>query len=249
MSSSKRVRFATELERTPSPTFSNSSAPSSPLLRTPPTYPTHPGVASPSGPYLASPSYGRQRGHARTPSPLSLAQIHAILCSSSFDNPTGPAPFNWDVTLDTHHIRAAHPDPRSALQYALSDDALAQPAVLPNVKAIVVRCQHLPWKVDVVASNGSYVTVHDVLHSVYRNLRMAISMDEYTGVVGGDRQKQTDITRAYESRYRAMANDSAREEEKKKGLKRVDVLMKFVKFSGLSLGDRPNEFTMHLRSR
>lgn len=68
-------------------------------------------------------------------------------------------------------------------------------------------------------------------------------------MVASDRHKEEEITRAYEARYRAISNDSAREQEKAKGLKRVDVLTKSVIFSGLSLGDRPNEYMLNLRSR
>ena len=250
MSNPKRVRFAADLERTPSPSYSNSSAPSSPQLLTPPQFPIQ-VLASPSGPYLASPLYGQQRGHSRTPSPLSLTQIHAILCASSFENPARAQPFNWNVNDDPNLIRAPHPfSPKSPLPYALSNEVLEQPAVIPNSKSMTIRCQLLPWKIDVQASNGSFITVRDVLYQLFRNLRFPISQDEYNSIAGADRQKQENRVKAWEARYRAITNNpEQREAEKKKGVKRVDVLLNSVIYSGLSLGDRPNEYRLHLHSR
>ena len=52
-----------------------------------------------------------------------------------------------------------------------------------------------------------------------------------------------------EAETRRVGAGRRRESEKAKGIKRVDVLTNSVIYFGLSLGDRPNEYKLHLRSR
>jgi len=124
----------------------------------------------------------------------------------------------------------------------LSSRALLEPASEPPLPFIQIASQHLPWTCKVHASNGRYVTVSDVLESLYRSLRVNITQSDFHLLLEKDRRR---ATRAYEDRYRRLRG-RAYEEEKRSGMKRVDFLMGRTRFVGLSAdGHQPYEW--HLR--
>jgi len=261
----KRVRFDLEddvpVSRTPSPTFSDDSAPPSPILRTPPTYASSPKVHHSSSPYLsASTNYGRIRGHSRTPSPLSLPgpagalHIHQIL-AKDIHSTLNVAPFVWDVTLDPSTIRARHPhDPKSAMMYALAPEVLAQPATYPPLPKVTLKCEQFPWVVvvgtDPSASNPMPppVTVGDLLSQLYHNLRLPVQQKEFDAVCSKNREFQNGIERAYKTRCGRIVDAREGEEQRRRGVRRVDMLMNVHLFAGLATCDKTGELLFYVSS-
>ena len=179
-----------------------------------------------------------ERFPSRTPA---VCTIHAMLASSAFRDYEA-SPFTWDLTVDPTSVRSRY---TSELQWA-APYALTEPATTPAMRAIMVRCLNIQLlvEIDIPASNGTFVTVHDVLHCIYRHLRTQITPEEYDNMT-----KKTDPTQleaviqSYEARYRAIVgDDAARQLEKLKGLKRIDLLARCTRFTGLSPTDRPDEF-------
>lgn len=82
------------------------------------------------------------------------------------------------------------------------------------------------------ASNGSYVTVGDVVDAVYHILRRNVTAEEFNALPSIKNRQR--VTRAYEARYRRLRSSRTYEEEKRQGMKRVDFLMGSTRFTGLS---------------
>lgn len=118
---------------------------------------------------------------------------------------------------------------------------------MPAMGELTIISSELPWKVEVKASNGTYVTVQDVLHAVYRNLRTPMSDAELTLACKNPKVTAAAVDDAYKLRYRSIRDPNMRQVEKDKGCKRVDVLMKSVTFAGLSPTDKHNVLNLHLR--
>jgi hypothetical protein len=126
----------------------------------------------------------------------------------------------------------------------LSPRALLEPASEPPLAFIHISSQHLPWSCKVHASNGRYVTVSDVLESLYRSLRVNITQSEFQTMLPDKERRRA--TRAYEDRYRRYRG-KAYEDEKRGGMKRVDFLMGRTRFGGLSLDDhQPQEWRLRV---
>lgn len=234
----KIVITVSELEDVPSLTSSRPSATLSPSPPIPPVHSIQPRVAIKS-PLLTEAFGDDQENHRISPFKLPpLIEIHTMLSTSAFTSPSN-SPFDWDLTTEPRFLRTEHS--QVVLPYALTE-----PAVSPYTEAITIRSQRLLWKIDVVASHGIRVTVHDVFHAIYHNLRTPITLGEYNSMKA-DPQNLKTIIQAYEARYRAITDDpAARELEKKKGIKRIDMLTKHVKFAGLSATEKPNEFVLQV---
>jgi len=116
--------------------------------------------------------------------------------------------------------------------HRISSPVFTEPASNPALRKLSIMSEHLPWTISVSASNGSYVTVGDVLDSVYRALQRNITPTEYNSLSSHDGRR---ATRAYEQRYRRHRSNQAYELEKRGGMKRVDFLKGMTKFSGLAV--------------
>ena len=46
----------------------------------------------------------------------------------------------------------------------LPPHVLSEPATIPPVLSMVIRCPHLPWKITILPTNTKYVTVRDVTY-------------------------------------------------------------------------------------
>ena len=77
-----------------------------------------------------------------------------------------------------------------------------------------------------------YVSVRDVVHALYRGLRMAVHPLEYEALPS--METITNVNEAYFSRCNSIVEKKARQEEQAKGVKRVDFLMDRNRFLGLS---------------
>ncbi|KAK7682337.1 hypothetical protein QCA50_014542 [Cerrena zonata] len=227
---------------TPSLTSSRPSATPSPSPPTPPIiYSTKPKL--PFNSSLLGESFNNEEEKQSPPSPplpLIPIEMHFMLSAPAFAAHATP-PLDWNVTIDPMFVYAT--PLHSTVPYAS-----LEPATIPHEKAITIRCPQLLWNIDVNALNNRRVTVHDVFHTIYRNLRTPITHEEYENMAA-DPENLEAVIRAYEARYRAIRDDpAARKLEKGKGLKRVDMLTTHVMFAGLSATDKPNEFILNVRS-
>ncbi|KAI0760717.1 hypothetical protein C8Q74DRAFT_1221279 [Fomes fomentarius] len=202
----KHVHFL-DVPSTPSPTFSTSTLSStSSGPQTPPNQ-WHSHLPSTKS-TIRSPN--------RAAGALPGVQIHPVLartivCASS----TPPPP--------------SHP-PR------LTDALVAEPATQPALPSLAIICDHLPWTITVTPTpnaswSAPYVTLGDVLHTLYRTLRFAATEPELNFL---ELSLQDRVRDAYVRRYRRVEHSREREAEKAKGIKRVDFLRDYRSFLGLS---------------
>ncbi|KAI1787993.1 hypothetical protein LXA43DRAFT_1162345 [Ganoderma leucocontextum] len=210
----KHVHFL-DVPATPSSTYSSSTLASSPGPATPPQLFRSPASAKAS---LHPPS-------RYAPGGISLNPIIARQLGTT-------TPLVWDMSEPAQSARPQLPPAPSRLTDAL----VREPATHPPLPSIAVICDYLPWTIIVVPTPGSlwaapYVTVGDVLHTLYRTLRLAAT-DHELGVL--DPALRDRVQRAYVARYRLVGNPRERELEMAKSVKRVDYLCDRTAFLGLT---------------
>ena len=146
------------------------------------------------------------------------------------------AAVDWDLMLNPSTITLNK-------FYSLSSQMLVEQATTPPLPALSITSVHLPWTIDVHASNGSFVTLEDLFDSIYHSLRTNITADEYDLLPFQDDKKRA--TRAYKQRYGRIRSISAQDEEKQGGMKRIDFLMGCTRFRSLSnTGHRSDEWRL-----
>jgi len=92
---------------------------------------------------------------------------------------------------------------------------------------------YLPWKIQVIAGNGSFVSVLDIINAIYHCLRAGVGGPEFSKYLPA-RKDQDRATAAYRQRYRRYKDPRTYDEEKRRGLRRIDFLMGHSEFRGLS---------------
>ena len=222
----KQVRFAYKNTFhsppvTPALTFA-SSIPSSPGPITPPQ--TSHGLPGPS-PYTISyvPQFPAKPSHYVGP-----PRPHPLLESAGV---------NWNLMESPSTI--------TLNKYPLSSRLLLEMATTPPLPGFSITSIHLPWPINVRASNGSYVTLEDLFETVYRSLRTNITTNEFNLLPHQKDQKRA--TRAYEQRYRRFRSTSAHDQEKRGGMKRIDFLMGRTNFHSISNpGRRSDEWRLNV---
>jgi len=111
------------------------------------------------------------------------------------------------------------------------------------MRSIVITSHYIPWGVKVQASNGSYITLEDVLDSIYRTLRVNVTQAEFASLPSSKEQRRA--TESYERRYRRIRHEGLYQEEKRGGMKRVDFFLGRSRFMGLvNNGRRPDEWLL-----
>lgn len=214
--SSKRVRFAQDAgytERTPSPTFSASSGSMSPGPLTPPTLQKDRFKS-------LSPEV------AHKPLPKSVS-IHPILGGKL------AAQTNVDISLDPAitHIKSR----------LLTPLVLAEPATSPPLGELFLLSKYLPWKIQILPSTNSWVTVSDVLGGLYCALRLRVTAEEYNRTPS---KEKPFVDAAFEQRCEKtkQISSSTAKAERQKGRRRIDFMMGNHSFQGLSPTDKPDEW-------
>ena len=137
--------------------------------------------------------------------------------------------------------------------HSLSTETLRESAFVPSRSYITIVSSYLPWTIKVYASNGSYITLQDILTSIYSDLRTNITPAEFQLLPS--KHHRSRATRAYEQRYRRLRRQlpsereshKASESEKRAGMKRVDFLMSHTKFLGIGW-QRGDEWTLRIAS-
>ncbi|RPD60315.1 hypothetical protein L226DRAFT_471583 [Lentinus tigrinus ALCF2SS1-7] len=212
----KHVHFV-DGPSTPSSTFSASTLSSSSGPATPPPVWYSPPASTKSS--LSSPYLGTLPAHI---------QLHPLLAATD-----GYTPLDWDMSLpaESSHAHLARYPPR------LTDTIVSEPATNPPMQSLAIICTHLPWTITVTPTRGAiwaapYVTVGDVLHTLYRTLRLGVTEPELGVLDAAGRDRVHD---AYVRRYRRVGDPRDRDAEKAKGIKRVDFLRDHRAFYGMSL--------------
>ncbi|RPD53762.1 hypothetical protein L226DRAFT_525837 [Lentinus tigrinus ALCF2SS1-7] len=212
--SRRRVHFADE-------PFTLSSS------RSASTHPTH----------MRQPPHTTQRRTSQGPTTsFSIphrATVHAQLQVHPLLDATRSAPLDWDMSLPVESARVllpSHP-PR------LIDTIVCQPATSHATESLAIICADLPWTITVTPTRGAswetpYVTVGDVLHTLYRALRLVVTGPELGVLDGAGRRR---VNEAYVRRYRRIVDPCNRDLEKAKRIKRIDFLCDRRAFLGLSL--------------
>lgn len=202
--------------RTPSPVWSDTSLPESSAPYTPPTT----TIQLP-----------------RIPSNVPI-NVHKLLQYQP--NSRASTPIMYDVTL--HPALATSGPIASASWEPIPDAVLLQPATYPPVSYMEVSIPGLPWRPAQVvpAVPGRGITVAELLHTVYRYLRLPISPKEFEYLPPQLRERVEAAFNLRCSKVSAGGNASAerlaeaREYEHRKGKKRVDCLTGRTNFVGLS---------------
>ncbi|KAI0754081.1 hypothetical protein C8Q80DRAFT_1094468 [Daedaleopsis nitida] len=212
----KHVHFVDlDVPSTPSSTFSSStlsSTSSGPM--TPPTVWYSPLPHTKSSPY--------------TPAATMPVHLHPLLART----PGHGSPLHWDVSSPADNAR---PQLRG-LPAQLTDALVAEPATNPPLPSLAIICDYLPWTLTVTPTphalwSAPYVTLGDVLHALFRALRLGVTDPELAVL---EPALQDRVRDAYVRRYRRVAGAREREAEKAKYIKRVDFLRDHTAFLGLS---------------
>jgi len=177
-------------------------------------------LPSEGGPITPPPLQHFGSPHAYSPLPSVQSRIHPVLGAAHVPL------VRYDLTL-----------PSSSLQLHPSVPAhvLREPATQPPLPCMTIICAHLPWSINVTASNskhGIYVTVIDVFEAIYRALRLGVTADEFESIRTLEEKQRVDD--AYRRRYKSVGDRKGYELEKSKGLKRVDFLKERQIFASLT---------------
>ncbi|KAF7768511.1 hypothetical protein Agabi119p4_7754 [Agaricus bisporus var. burnettii] len=114
----------------------------------------------------------------------------------------------------------------------------------PPTRSITLESNHLPWPIT-VSTEHYYLTVFDLLVGIYNNLRTPAKEEEFARE---SREKQDKIASAYYDRWERRTPSEFREQERCKGLRRVDFLpQNTLRFSGLEKAKGSDTWVMQLR--
>ncbi|KAF8999118.1 hypothetical protein BDQ17DRAFT_1361375 [Cyathus striatus] len=204
MSSNKRVRFS-NIDLVHELDIPDNS----PLPELPDTPPTHKSLPGPS-PYKLAGSTSRERG----------IRVHRLLRFT----PSETTAINYDMRNPPHNVRY-HFHSRDSYQ-------LNEAATDPPLETLFISSPDLPTHIAVSSSKGRYVTVLDVLEETYRYLRNNISEKEYYSIP--DEHDRQMAANAFRTRYSRFLDQRVSQEEKRKGMKKIDLLKGRSIFSGLS---------------
>lgn len=134
----------------------------------------------------------------------------AILVQDPFPVPSSP-------TIHIHRCRLGY-------QLISSDDATN-----PPVSRLQIICDLLPFRWPIEARNDRGVKVHDVIEAIYKVAQVPLRPDEWERMSSKDRNR---IQAAYKLRW---MNAAQPEVERQRGVRRIDCLLHYTRFGGLSI--------------
>ncbi|KAJ6539029.1 hypothetical protein B0H19DRAFT_1176787 [Mycena capillaripes] len=151
---------------------------------------------------------------------------------------------------DIHSVLSAHSRHKLALDVAydpaytpgLSPRVLAEPATTARLPYFSMTCDVLPWCIDVRSSSsksGAFVTIADVLNSIYRDLRRPVCREELEAM-SLPPHVISSVRQAFHSRCSRLAqvDPTAAESEARKGIRRIDFCRGNSLFGGLQPTDQ-----------
>ncbi|KAL1746065.1 hypothetical protein HDZ31DRAFT_81472 [Schizophyllum fasciatum] len=223
-------------EKTPSPASAMAPLPPQPVASSSTATAAHKPshtvtTAQPLPPPTAMPSGSAPRPRKRKRS--NSATVHRLLA------PGSPLHFNMRAQRPSVTTSRSHGD--------MSTDLLYEPATAPALPALTVVVPGTPWALSITASNAAYVNVMDVLSAVHGGLRCGVTSDEYYGLP--TREERDAVAAAYAARCDRVP-EAERDEERKKGIKRIDFLTSHYRFRGLNYSHQgAGVFTLHVQAR
>ena len=163
-----------------------------------------------------------------------------------------------------HHLLESSPSPELLYDIRLSPaqivskrrvvtaEEFSDSAISPRVPSMTIFHKYLPWSIHVKPGGYSrsrgmqYVTVWDVLNAVHSSLRETIRQQDYDDLGNGSKH-QSRVKHAYETRYGLHPRSSpGYQSEKMSGVRRIDFLVEYVKFMGLTpYNVEKGEYTLH----
>jgi len=156
--------------------------------------------------------------------------INSVLCADDYKS-SADLLIKFDLRKSPLLIRLGNSGSASR---AVPAEVLHRPAVSPKRPEMRMRCEHLPWHIDVVARDGLYITVEDVINSLYWALRRYITEDEQRVLCTSNPHMWPEVEAAFQ--FRCETSDNRREEERK-GICRIDILRSAYLFGGLYFGE------------
>jgi hypothetical protein len=201
-----------------------------------------PSAASPALSDSSLPSVSSSSPRTPSPTPSSLPEMDSPLSARSMSSSAEPAHVHYALAYrpgmhgalewDVSHAPPTARSPERGLDAA----SLAEPATNPPLAGMTLLSPALPWKISVranMAADGpGFVTVADVLSSVYAALRAPLTQAEYAAHTA---ERRAALDRAYYDRCERAPDAGRRDRERSKGVKRVDTLLasKETVFDGL----------------
>ena len=233
------------LPPTPSPTFSTSSLPSSPLLSTP---------GSSRSRYIPLPhlaTYGAiQHVHpavsynGRVPS----LYFDITVAPSQLADPVPqkPSKGGWYSKGSRSSAQQSPLTGRSASPVRFELSLLDESVTYPHMNSITLFSDLLPWSTRVEAATpDGVVTIFDVLQTLHTFLRIPISKSEWNSLSANT---QGTVSAAFYRRLGGIRDHPMREKQLSKGIRRLDFLLGNTKLLGISaVPDKPGVFTLHWR--
>ena len=123
-----------------------------------------------------------------------------------------------------------------AYQHASSDDATN-----PPVSRFQIICELLSFRWPIEARNDQGVKVHDVIEAIYKVAQVPLRPDEWERMTDKDKDR---IQAAYKLRWMSAVHP---ETERLQGVRRVDCLLHYTRFGGLSFSfDRSHRCVLTL---
>lgn len=248
----KRVHFADQHSRTPSPTFSISSGSSSPGPRTPPSLPQQlPPLKQVT--FLSLPQHIHRLTFPQAPSPpaptwgLLPVQVLPLLQSACFAGSSGQ-PFVWDLREHPSNLQPNGINGSSS-SYPIPPSTLALPATTPAVQHLKIRCELLPWGIDVTPSQSygnQWVTVGDVMAEIHKALRLQVHQGEMVEAWKHRPSGRAFVDEACLKRI-SLSRDPAT--ERKWGIRRVDFLQDRVWFAGFDVLLNDGSLMLQVKAR
>jgi len=207
--------------RTPSPTFSDSSASS---LTTPPT---------------------PQSLFSTVPLPAPKPQIHPAITYTGlpphlcFDLAFPPS---YLLVPDSPALGSDRSSTSTCSLESVDTTLLSEQATYPASHTITLVTEALPWSVTVTAKS-TFVTVYDVLEALHSSLRLQVATAEWTSL---SRASQDVIAASFHKRVGGFSDRIKRGKQLGKGVRRLDFLVGHTRLYGISpFGDEPGVFGVY----
>jgi hypothetical protein len=115
---------------------------------------------------------------------------------------------------------SVHPLDNPSIRNMKLQEELNEPATEPPIRSITLESRHLPWPIT-ISTEHYYLTVFDLLMGIYNNLRIVATEEDFAKQ---SRERQDEIALAFYDRWERRAPSNFREQERCKGLRRVDFL-------------------------
>ncbi|KAH9475283.1 hypothetical protein JR316_0012394 [Psilocybe cubensis] len=185
---------------------------------------------SSGGPITPPPTYGYVPPHY---------PLHPTAESNGFVNPVlSPNNPTFDFNLTK--------PPTSMMDYASIPVSIwQQPATSPPVPSMAVVCEQLPWILNIPGNiQFGYVSVGDLVFGLYKALSTPVSQSEFLTL---SPRGQHAVSKAFKNRCKVCFDSDEYRTEFSQGVKRVDFLVGFTKFSGVR-PDKIGKWTLLVRA-